>query len=669
MNKEEHRSYEFDQFRLDVAERLLFRGREEVALTPKVFETLLVLVEHSGHIVGKDELFKAVWPDSFVEESSLTQNISLLRKTLGEGGDGRRFIETIPKRGYRFTVPVRLVNNGAAAEEQPPPAPANAEDAAEEVNGSRVHRPEATALRSGFQLDAAASRADSGARRRVVMLAVAVLLLAATGGSYLWRAKRPSGAIADGGSRVRSLAVLPFTPLGGESRDEFFGLGMADALILKLGSFDGLTVRPTSSVAKYTGRGHDAREVGKQLGVDAVLGGTMQHAGDRVRVTAALLDLRDGTMIWSGTFDERSTDMFALQDSISGRVSSALELRLAGEGGPRPARRFTESAEAHQLYSMGLYFWNKRTPEGLSKAVEYFRRATEIDPNYALAFAGLADTYTVLAANRFDLVTCAEAHRQAQAAAARALHLDGSLPEALAAVGVVKEHFEGDLEGAERMYRRALDLNPSFSTVYMRYGFLLLTLGRDEEAVRQMRRAHELDPLSPTINTNMSLLSLAAHQPDEAIRYARMALEVNPEIWRARVNLGEACEAKGMYDEAAAEYRKLADDERRSFYGKQKLIYLYATTGQRSEAQRLFAETQQSLRERKPEPDAMLSAVLANIALGRKDQAFEWLNRAADAGVLTRPILQYSPKLDPIRLDPRFESLQRRLKSGPRICS
>jgi len=634
MDKKENRLYEFDRFCLDVSERILRCDQQEAPLAPKVFETLLLLVENSGRVVGKEELLKAVWPDNFVEESSLTQNISLLRKVLGDGVDGRRFIETIPKRGYRFIAPVRVVNNGAAADERAPDHAAATEVAIKDI--------------------------PSGRKLAVVVMA---LLLTLAGGVYLWAAKRRDETNARSGNRVRSLAALPFKPLGSESGDEFLGLGMADALILKLGGFDGLTVMTTGSIAQYTGRGHDAREVGKRLGVDAVLDGTIQRDGDRVRVTATLLDLRDGKILWSGKFDEQFTDIFALQDSISEKVSGALKLRLAEGRRSQPAGRFTANMDAYQLYSMGIFFCNKDTPEGVSKAAEYFRQAIEKDPNYALAFAMLADTYVIIAGSGYNFMTRDDAREKARAAATRALELDDSSPEAIAAVGMVKAQFDGAFEEAEQLYRRAIDLNPGFGTVYLLYAILLLDVDRLEEAFKHMQRAHELDPLSPIINSNLSLLHHVAHRPDEALRYSRMALEVNPNYWHALANQGEAYEDKGMYQEAAAEYRKLAEQEKFSLYGKHKLVYLYVVMGRGAEARKLLAETQKPLREGKAEPLAMFNIALAHVALGEKDKAFEWLNRAAESGVLSRFTLQRNAKLAPLKSDPRFESLRLRLES------
>jgi DNA-binding winged helix-turn-helix (wHTH) protein/TolB-like protein/tetratricopeptide (TPR) repeat protein len=661
MDKKVCRLYEFDRFRLDASECVLLYDMQEVPLAPKVFETLLLLVEKSGHIVGKEELLQTIWPDSIVEESSLSQNISLLRKALGDGSGGRQFIETIPKRGYKFVAPVKRVDNSVTAGDGLPYNSVTAEVALKEESDSQTHRREEVLLQSDLASTSSASHINLSLSRKHAVIGI-ILMLALAGGMYLWVAIGRDEANAESGNRVRSLATLPFKPIGGESGDEFIGLGMANALIHKFSSFDGLKILTTGSIVRYTGSGHDAREVGKRLGVDAVLDGTVQRAGDRVRVTAILFDLRNDKILWSGKFDERFSDVFTLQDSISERVSGALKLGLAAGGRWHPPKRFTESVDAYQSYSMGLYLCNKGTPEGLSKAVEYFRQATEKDPNYALAFALLAGAYTEIAINGYDFIARDEAREKARAAAAKAIELDGALPEAIAAVGLVKEEFDGDLEGAEQMYRRAIDLNPGFGIVYMIYAGLLIKEDKLEEAIKYMQRALEFDPLSPITNSYMSMLHRIMGRPGEALKYSRIALEISPNHWYARVNLGEAYEANGMYQDAAAEYKKIAAMEGLDVYGKHKLIYLYMVMGRLDEARKLFVEAQKSLRGRKAKPQETLSATLAHIALGMNDKAFDWLNKAVESGALSYYTLQRNTKLDPLRSDPRFESLRHRLK-------
>lgn len=653
--------YEFGPFRLDDAERTLSRDGRGIALSPKLFETLSALVERGGHVVSKDELLKKVWPDSFVEESSLSQNISLLRKALGESGQPSKYIETIPKRGYRFVAPVRVVPHAADELCREPSEPTAAgkrvrEGSEVEADGARdVPRP---------RPQTPTGEPHGRARRKYMLFAVVAALLAVAVCLYAWRA-RSEGSDAYQGAGVRSLAVVPFKSLGDGSSDEVLGLGMADALIIKLGGADAFTVLPTSAVAKFTGREHDAREVGRRLGVEAVLDGTVQRADGRVRVTATLIDLRDDRMLWSGKFDEQFTDIFALQDSLSERVSAALQMQFADARRHPPDKRFTRDAEAYELYLMGIYFWNKRTPDGLTKAAEYQLQAVEKDPNYALAYAALSDTYAMIGYYRYEAVMpVAEAYGKARAAAEKALALDGAVPDAYVALGSIKAAVEGDMLEAARMYRRAIELNPNSATARLRYGGLLFWEGKLDEAIEQMRRARALDPLSPGINSNLSAYYIYAGRPDEAITYARRALELEPTFWRARVNLGEGYEDKGLYAEAEAEYRKLAEPEGVRVRGEIQLAYLYATTGRQAEARELLRRIHEA--ERAGEDAAGIinfGIAMIYLALGEKETAFEWLGRAAEARTLKPYDLKYNRNLAPLRTDPRFTTLQERVTS------
>ena len=325
-------SYEFGPFRLYASERLLLRDGQPVPLPPKVFDTLLTLIENSGRLLEKDALMARLWPDTFVEEATLARNISDLRKALGESTGEQKFIETVPKRGYRFTA---------------------------EVKCNRLE--EATVI------------VKRHFRSRLVL---------------------EEHLDADAG--VTSIAVLPFRPITAEGRDEYLELGIADALITRLSNVSQIVVRPTSSVRKYIGVEQESAQAGRDLRVGHVLDGSIQRAADRIRVTAQLVSVEDGRSLWAGKFDERFTDIFSVEDVISEQVASALVLKLTGEEKRLIARRDTEDAEAHRLYLKGRYYWNKRTRDGYEKGIEHFNQAIEIDRTYALAFSGLADCYSML---------------------------------------------------------------------------------------------------------------------------------------------------------------------------------------------------------------------------------------------------------------------------------
>ncbi|HKC65541.1 MAG TPA: winged helix-turn-helix domain-containing protein, partial [Pyrinomonadaceae bacterium] len=426
--------YEFGPFRLDASEYLLLRCDQPIPLSPKVFETLLVLVEHCGHVLCKDELMKRLWPDSFVEESSLTQNISLLRKALGES-DEQKFIETVPKCGYRFVAPVRVVNA----------SPADSSNAAEVISQERsackvvVEELEESESRDESKSEALTQDAlpilsTHKAQHPALVFLSLVLLLGAAGGAYLWKGKTGAGGkIAGSFNEIRSMAILPFKQVGDESgANGYLGLSMADALIVKLSGFQHLSIMPTSTVFRYVGRERDVVETGKELGVEAVLDGMIQRVGDRVRVTMMLVRVSDGRTLWSEKFDVRFTDIFTLQDSISERVAATISVHQTNQAQQQIAKRSTENIEAYQSYMMGLYFANKRTKEGLTKSVEFFQQAIKRDPSYARAYAGLADSKYLIAYYRFGSSTLQEGFNEARQLASKALELDGTLGEAYA---------------------------------------------------------------------------------------------------------------------------------------------------------------------------------------------------------------------------------------------
>ena len=643
MNTNAGRLYEFGPFRLDVSEHRLLHHEEIVPLTPKVFETLLVLIEHSGHVIQKNELMMRLWTDSFVEESSLTQNISLLRKALGEAGE-QQFIETVPKLGYRFVAPVKVL----------------------EVNGGNG-ADEATVLLKHTETNAPLPHSETRARRLgrnwILSTSAALLLLTiAIGGGYLWRTKTrsPEGmSSVSSEERVRSLAVLPLKPLASNGNDEFLGLGMADALIVKLSNFEQFNVRPTSSIIKYAGHEFDSRSVGKELGVDTVLDGTIQHVGDRVRVTVMLLSIRDGKALWSGKFDERFTDIFALQDSISEKLASVLQLQLATGKQGQLSKHFTENAEAYSDYAMGLYFWNKRSKDGLAKAIDYFRKATEADHNYALAYAMLADTYCLTIFYDSSVSTSSDVMRKAEDAVVRACQLDDTLAEAHAAMGLLKS-YKNDAAGAEQSYRRAIELNPNSSIAHYRYAFSLLIGLQNEDAIREMQRAQELDPISLPIDTTLAGCLLYAGQYDEAIKYSKLALEVDPQFGLARSNLGEALEWKGLHDEAAAEYTKLSEQQGFRLYGKLGLAFVYARSGRQDEARRLLGEVKSQFTSEEAFFDLPLQIASTYGVLGEKDEAFVWLERAVESFRARRFDLRYSRQLNTLKDDLRYEQILRR---------
>ena len=618
--KQKPHSYEFGPFRLEVGERLLFRGSERISLPPKVLDTLFVLIENRGRLLEKGVLLDAVWPDTFVEESSLAQNISLLRKALGDN-NGVPYIETLPKRGYRFTAGVREVFN----------AYENLNDVDEKPPLRRVRW-----------------------RRYAAVACVALVVVTAV--TYLWW-KRSRSIETD--LRNGSIAVLPFETLGAHDDTDLAGLGMADALILRLLQSDRITVLPTTSVIKYLNHKDDALTIGRELGVDAVLDGTVQRTGDRIRVTAQLTSVRDGKTIWSAKFDDQATDLLVVQDALSEQLAQSLLLN----GDEEPSKKhYTENAEAYELYTRGLYFWNKRTPEGLGKSIDYFTKATEKDPNYALAYATLADAYLLIRFYGYQGLTSQEILERAKAIASRAIELDPVLGEAHVVLGTVQA-LEGNLQLARDMYRRAVDLNPNLPIAHLRYGYALAYSGQLDSALQHMLRARQLDPLSPVININLSAYYAYKRRHDESAKYARSALEIAPDFWQARLNLAEAYESMNMFDEAEEEFKKIGTEGELGLVAKSALACLYVLKGNVAEARKLVAEVEAAKWSGNSADLIEYQVAMVYIALNEPQAALARLTKLADSRTIVMPDFRYSHKLDPLRKLPEFQALELRVLS------
>jgi DNA-binding winged helix-turn-helix (wHTH) protein/TolB-like protein/Tfp pilus assembly protein PilF len=639
--------YEFGPFSIDTQERILLRDGERVPLKPKVYETLIVLIKNSGRVVEKEELMKQVWPDTFVEENNLTGNIFALRRAFGE----YEYIETVPRRGYRFNAAVKkvsveddrlgektgvdtdLVMKQTAAGDSEVQEIADAEGPS---SASRGERP-GFLQRIGF----------------FTLIACVVLALGALIFFY-----RRGAKVEDRTSLtpVKSIAVLPFKPLGEGSEDEFLSVGMADALITKLGSLKQLVVRPTSSIIRHAGTVHDPIDVGRQQLVDAVVDGRIQRVGDRVRVTVQLLRVQDGRQLWADKFDERFTDIFALQDAISERMAEALALELTGAEQDRLTKRYTQNADAYQLYLRGRYFWNKRTAESLNKGIEYFTQAIEKDSRYALAHAGLADSYIIL--GNFGLLPPREAYPKAKSSAEEALKFDAELVEALVSLAFVKSLYEWDWPGAEAGFKRAIELNPNYGPAHQWYGVSLAGAGRVDEAVSELKRAQQVDPLSLTINSVVGWMLYFARDYDKAIEQEKIVLEMDPNFALAHRYLGLAYEQKGMYEEAISEFQRSRTLSATRPLDSGSLGYAYALAGRPAEARQIVTKAIEGW------PQTYFPALdiaLVYVGLNEKDLAFEWLEKAVEEHSPWLIHLNVDPRFDPIRSDPRFTRLVRRV--------
>lgn len=648
-NRHKH-FYEFGPFTLHPEERRLQRNGEALQLTPKAFEVLLFLVENGGHVLRKEEFLQKVWAGSYVEEKNLADNISLLRKTLGDDPKSPSFIETVPRLGYRFVADVREVRENAAdvllAERTRAHIVVEEDVPAVEIPPEGVEGAAPVALLPVVQRKRAAFAAALVGGVLVALFAVYYLMSR--------RATVPTQP-----AEVRSLAVLPFKPLGPSVADEdYLGLGMTDALITKLSNLRQLAVRPTSAVLKYGGAQADLAAVGREQQVDAVLTGNFQRTAERVRVTVQLVRASDGRPLWAETFDEKFTDMFAVQDAISSRLADALQLRLSSEEQHRLTKRQTQSADAYQLYLRGRYHWNRRTADGMHKAVEYLTQAVRTDPSYALAHAALADAYALLP--EYTNGPLEESTAKAKAAALEALRIDNTLAEAYVSLAYVKQT-EWDWAGVEENYRRGLELNPNYATGHQWYSEYLVINGRLEEALKEILRAQQLDPLSLIINARLGMTLYYSRRYDGAIEQLRRTLEFNPDFILCHVFLYAAFVEKGMLREAIPHIVKgtlnihSPEDISRIEAG---LRAAYDASGERGLWERV-RDTLQSAEKR--DYNSAYSIAAANMRLGDKDEAFLWLNRAADQRHPGVAALKAEPAMDALRSDPRYADLLRRI--------
>jgi TolB-like protein/DNA-binding winged helix-turn-helix (wHTH) protein/Tfp pilus assembly protein PilF len=587
---------------------------------------LLLLVENRGRVLEKQELLDTLWPGSIVEEANLSQTIYLLRRALAEGSDGERYVETIPKRGYRFIAPVV--------------------ESVDEKSYVTEREPDEAGL--------------SGQPRRAKWMtfgAPAVLVGLVTLASYLWFS-RSAGKTEQGGP-VRSLAVLPFKSLGAES-DNYLGLGMADVLITRLGDLNQIVVQPTSAVRNYDDFDVHPLVAGKELNVDAVLEGTLQKTADRLRVTLRLHDVRDGRTLWSGKFDEKFSDIFKVQDSISDQVAEALALSLPREKRTLMFKRYTDNTAAYELYLKGRYWWNKRTVGALNKAIEYFEQAIALSPNYALAYAGLADCYNLLSI--LEAMPPQEAFPKARAAAVKALEIDDTLAEARVSLGWIKWVYDWDWSDSEREFKRAIEISPGYATAYDWYAVCLAQTGQFDLALAQLKHAQRLDPISLVIQVHTGWVHYYSGQYDRAIEQYQRVLEMDPSYTWARVHLSQAYEQKGMYKEAIVELQQAMASSSVNHRHLAGMAHIFAVSGRRGEARRLLGDLQ--VREKK-QYVSPYSIALVYAGLEEKEQALAWLRKGAEqrAGRMVR--LRFDHRFKNLRSDPQFIDVLRRVNPAP----
>lgn len=637
-------AYEFGTFRLIPEEHLLLRDGKPVSLSPKVFEVLVCLVEQEGHLIKKNDLLDRLWADSFVEEATLARTISSLRKALHETGDSK-FIETVPKSGYRFVADVRHVTDA--------PTSTAAITIADNLSsaGSFVQTNNAAISESVVSIASLVGAFGRHFASRPILFITLLATFAILIGLIIsWSPQSGSS------KEIKSIAVLPFNKLGEGERDTTLEFGMADTLIARLSNLKTVIVRPTSAVTRYADQNYDAVTVGRDLKVDAVVEGSIQKSGERMRVTVQVISTADGAPVWAEQFDTDFTDIFTVQDSISEQVVRALSLQLSGEERKLVTKRSTENTEAYRLYITGRYFWNKRSSiESLRKSTEYYEQAIAIDPQYALAYTGLADCYQLLA--EYLAAPPAEGFAKARAAAKKALEIDDRLPEAHTSLAYTLAFYDWDFAAAEDAFKRALELDPNYATAHQWYGEFLIAMGRFDEAKTEHEKALQIDPTSLVFHTELAAYYYATRQFDEAISQSRTVIEMDPKNAFGYVFLSFSLGQKGMRKEAAEAYIGVVE----SFGGGEEakeLKHVLANEGVDTMWLKRIEQVDQPGR-RESFPAQWRS--LLHIWAGQNKEALDWLEIAYERRDRWIINAKYSPEMDPLRSDPRFQDLLKRI--------
>jgi TolB-like protein/Tfp pilus assembly protein PilF len=457
---------------------------------------------------------------------------------------------------------------------------------------------------------------------------------------------------------IESIAVLPFDNTGSDQDTEYLADGLTESLIYRLSQLPNLKVSPRSIVFHYKGKETDPLKVGRELGVSAVLSGRITQRGNNLNISTELVDVRNNQLLWGERYERKASDLMATQRQMAGEIVDRLRLQVSPNE-KALSKHYTESNEAYQLYWKGRFYWAKRTEEGMQKSLEYFQQAIENDPNFALAYSGLADAYDLLGASDASAAMPSNiALPKAKAAALKALEIDDTLAEPHVSLAHIKYYYDRDWAGAEREYKRAIELNPKYPTAHQWYAVYLMSAGRFDEALAETRRAQELDPLSLPINMTLGWVLLTARQNDQSVEQLRKTLEMDPGFILTHHRLGLVYEQQGKYDEAIVEFRQVLNLSAGKPLGIAALAHAYALSGKRAEAQKLLAELQELSKQRFVSP---ASVALIYVALGDKDQAFTWLEKAEKErdGILVR--LKVDSRYDSLRSDPRFADLAKRV--------
>jgi TolB-like protein/DNA-binding winged helix-turn-helix (wHTH) protein/Flp pilus assembly protein TadD len=640
-------TFRFGDFVLDVAAYDLRRNGHRVRLERQPMDLLLLLIGRRGQLVSRSQIVDALWgKEVFVDvENGVNTAIRKLRQALRDSPDAPTFIETVPGKGYRFIATVEVLPD-VVPSPPPPAAPALAVLAGGQTLAAKA---ETAATEASMAVPAPGVGERAAARRASVRIVLGALAVAALAGALLWQWMRP----AESGTPV-TIAVLPFENLIGDAETDYLASGLTEDTIVSLGRIDPerVSVIGRTSMIAYRGTTKSLAEIGRELGTDYLVESSLRAEGSHLRITARLIRSRDQVQVWSNSFDRNTSSILGLQQEISAAIAEQVRIRLSPERHRALASRHTQNADAYDFYLRGRYFLSKRTPEAMQRAIDSFQQATVADPTYALGWANLAMAYGTSPIN--SDVEPRRVFPHTRDAAVRAVAANPDVAEAQHALGHVDWAFEWDWPAAEAAFRRAIELDPSYSLVHLVLGHLLSQTGRHAEAEPFMRRARESDPLNPLSYALSSQVAFQARDYADALQHANHAIALDQEFWIGHQMRGQALEQLGDDDLAL---KALASAARLSGQNSKPISltgYILGRSGRTDDARDLLGALEMASRQRYVPPYAL---ALVHAGLGDADAAFEWLDRAYAARDVHLMFLTVDVKWDRYRTDPRFGDL------------
>jgi TolB-like protein/DNA-binding winged helix-turn-helix (wHTH) protein/Tfp pilus assembly protein PilF len=639
----------FGVFEVDLSAAELRKNGLRLKLPEQPFQILTMLLERPGEIITRDDLRNRLWrTDTFVDfDHGLNNAVMRLREVLGDSSDNPRFVETIPRRGYRFLAHV---------DES---FPATAARGSADAGTNQIVVPAAAGQPSPAVLPAANRQTVKKRRIEIAILAglvAAALITVAVAARYFAARNTISGL---GVKQSTSLVVLPLENLSGDQEQDYFADGMTDELIANLAKIRSLRVVSRSTAMAYKHTRKPLSEIANELHVDAVVEGTVLRVDQRVRITAELVQVSTDHHLWAETYESQIGDVLALQNRVSSAIVNEIRINLSPQDRERLARNPAIAPEAYENYLKGRFYWNKRTDENLNKAISYFSQATAQDSRYALAYAGLSDCYSIVGATIFGSMPVSEAAPKAREAARHALEIDPTLAEAETPLATLKFNYDWDWSGAEDDFQHAIQLNPSYATAYQRYSLFLMAMGRFQDGFNQINKARELDPLSISINFSLGWRLYLARQYDRAIAQLRNTLEMDPSYELPHLVLGQAYEEKRAFDLAIPELQKAVELSHGTPLMVSALAHAYARGGRKEEAEKLLAQLERDAKTKYVSPYYF---AIVYLGLGNNEQAMNWLDKAFADRSNGLVFMRVEPELDPVRSNPRFLALQQRLK-------